>query len=360
MHHWCSLLSKSSLHTTYFGTLVQLKSYFNASICTENTLKQNKVNDNIYEGKSMEEKLKKTFENKMKNDKYPLFADFNTYEKWLPVRDIDGYRKLYKLPYYTNKIDLDFLVKKLEEPKSRRDVKYFAAPGKSGKTSAVLPAFLRSAEKKNGFTHYLYIAFDNNDSRTFTAYPDEPSKIQVRAKNQGADVIYNCVKILLNDEPPPQIEGEGELVSYNIDIRGVIPDRKIKLNELKKMISELSSDDKNAKILIHVDEHRKMCSRSKKKNDPGASFYKSAMKTLAKIPGVTVIATYVYKPDLPYTTNSDVCRASVGLPPFDIERVMKVTKLKDETGNYYYPFKFSFDKKLDREEKRLFATLKLN
>ena len=113
--------------------------------------------------------------------------------------------------------------------------------------------------------------------------------------------------------------------------------------------------------------------------NPGAEFSKGATTALAmhsKISknrpfatsdsdsvtdSVIVVATYTDMPDLPRQPSIDVCRAPVGLPPLDIEHsVMKVTKLKDEKGNYYYPFHFPLmDKKtLDREEKRLFATLK--
>ena len=74
---------------------------------------------------------------------------------------------------------------------------------------------------------------------------------------------------------------------------------------------------------------------------------------------VTVVVTHLDKPDLPFNTSSEVCRSPVGLPPLDIERLMKETKLQDDEGKYYYPFHFPFDKKnLDREGKRLFAILK--
>lgn len=45
--------------------------------------------------------------------------------------------------------------------RERNVVMYLAAPGASGKTSSILPAFLRSGEKDtSGFTHYVYLAFD--------------------------------------------------------------------------------------------------------------------------------------------------------------------------------------------------------
>jgi hypothetical protein len=51
-------------------------------------------------------------------------------------------------------------------------VKYLSAAGESGKTSSVLlPAFLESTSMDDGGTNYLYLAFDNNNERKFTAVP---------------------------------------------------------------------------------------------------------------------------------------------------------------------------------------------
>ena len=371
-----SLLGKRSLCTKYF-TSVWSKPYCNSTgIGKEDTLKEIKNNDDVIQDKSLKEKLEHTFNTKMKNDVYPLFSDFNTYEKWMPVRRIgSGYRKLYELPHYTKEQDLDILVKKLEElpiviQSTRIVVKYFAAPGASGKTCAVLPAFLRSAEKKGGFTHYIYLAFDNNNRRNFKAFPNKPDDDNLIAYNQGATFIVNCLEKMLNDENPDNSKANMiNIPGFAIDINRAAKKAEEYMEEL---IEKLSKGGKKPRILFHVDEHKKMCTRTGEKNDPGAFFSKGAMSTLAmaigekstsssdnpKIP-VTVIATFTDKPDLPPFGSSGVCRAPAGLPPIDIERVMKVTKLKDEKGNYYYPFHFPFDKKnLDRVEKRLFATLK--
>ena len=140
----------------------------------------------VYENESrLEKKLKNIFEKKMKYS-YSLFADFSNYEKWLSTvkSNIPGdtsYHKLYKLPYWTNENDLDILVKKLEAPPSNEaHVKYFAAPDTHGKTCAILPAFLRSAERNGGFTHYIYLPFHNNEMRSTSAtYP--PSKDEMIA-----------------------------------------------------------------------------------------------------------------------------------------------------------------------------------
>ena len=100
------------------------------------------------------------------------------------------------------------------------------------------------------------------------------------------------------------------------------------------------------------------CVRTDTKNDPGAQFSKGAMETLAA--HGTVIATFIDAPDIkPIGSSSEVCRFPIGVPPIDIENVMKEYMLKDENENEYHPFHFPFDKKtLYRDEKRLLATLK--
>ena len=88
------------------------------------------------------------------------------------------------------------LVKKLEQSATggtRKVVKYFAAPSASGKTCAVLPAFLRSAGKEGGFTHYIYIAYHNN-RRNFKAFPNKPVDYSLIAYKQGTAFIVNCLK----------------------------------------------------------------------------------------------------------------------------------------------------------------------
>ena len=48
------------------------------------------------------------FEERMKNNSYPLFTNWSNYENWLPVREINQeFRKLYKLPHWVKEKDLD-------------------------------------------------------------------------------------------------------------------------------------------------------------------------------------------------------------------------------------------------------------
>ena len=141
-----------------------------------------------------EEHLRSYFNEFMKNEDVHLLKSFDTYEKSLPRRKINGGKKvleLYKLPYYVINEDLDTMVTNLLEPQSNRTViKYLAAPSGYGKTSSVLQAFLRSTDGDEGFTHYFYLAFNNNADNYYrvddTLEPSHPL-------DQGANFIYDCV-----------------------------------------------------------------------------------------------------------------------------------------------------------------------
>ena len=282
----CSLLLKRPLRTTY---LTCSKEYCIDSNNTSILGKKDALKETLEviddkqkkQDKSLEEKLIRTFEKKMKNGAYPLFTNFDTYKKWLPVRFINGYyRELYKLPHYTDEYDLDMLVKKLEEGAkegSRKGVKYFATPPASGKTSAVLPAFLRSAEKEEegGFTHYIYIAFHNNDKRTFKAFPSKPFDNAVLAYKQGAAFIVNCLKKILNDEKPDFTVKKKYTNMDDKDDQGYLidideSDEAKAIKYMDELVAKLSNGGKKPRILFHVDEHRYMCKRVNREDDPGA------------------------------------------------------------------------------------------
>ena len=149
---------------------------------------------------SLEDRLKVHFNKVMQNDNIPLFKDFEVYKSSLPVRreETTGDQvPLYKLPHWTVENDMKSLAYQLEKlTHLRARVKYLCAPGSSGKTSCILPAFLKSTEnEKDGFTHYLYLAFSNNDNNFFQV--SKSSKITNDAESQGASFIFECLKILL-------------------------------------------------------------------------------------------------------------------------------------------------------------------
>ena len=117
-----------------------------------------------------------------------LFQNWETYEASLPVRQHDvtkEFLKLYKLPYWGSDEDIDTMVTQLERVSGARGiVKYVCAPGASGKTTSIVPAFLKSKR----FTHYLCLAFDNNGHRSFVLAPYKPDEDEEIAEKQGGGV----------------------------------------------------------------------------------------------------------------------------------------------------------------------------
>ena len=83
------------------------------------------------------------------------------------------------------------------------------------------------------------------------------------------------------------------------------------------------------KLLIHVDEHGKMCDRpnltysSNAEVKAAIAFSRGAIETLAKLPNVEVVATYIEQPDFIAAESSDVCRFPVNLPCLNIDQLMQ-------------------------------------
>jgi len=141
----------------------------------------------------------------MQNKYVPLLADFDTYEKTLPVRrDIESGEdvRLCELPYWVIDKDLERMANDLERrapTPSRTVVKYTAAPRSSGKTASALPAFLASALKyeDSSFTHYLYMAFDNNGENNFEIKDEmKLAGSKEKAQKQGSAFALECLKHL--------------------------------------------------------------------------------------------------------------------------------------------------------------------
>lgn len=183
---------------------------------------------------------------------------------------------MYKQPHWVNEHDLEELVSEIDklEPNVGANVKYLAAPDATGKTSAVLSAFLRGAERGK-FTHYIYIAFKNTGSRNFTSLTTL-NKNTALAEQQGAAFIVKCVETILTNQ---ENEGGKFLIYVDMDDQSLGTYNQDK--EMEQIVSKLSSGDSLATILFHVDEHGNMCERTGDENDPGVSFSKGAMETLA-------------------------------------------------------------------------------
>ena len=273
------------------------------------------VENGIYINNSARIRLQEYFDLYMKTNSAALLRDFDTYRKSLPVREgaWGVVLPLYLLSYYVLEDELVAMATELMAgtEEARKVVKYVAAPSRSGKTASILPAFLRTDGK---LTHYLYLAFSNNNDACFAVSPSKPHADRKIAENQGAAFIFECVKRLLNvpdsfsayivpleDNPRPAAETSRLLKSY--------------------LIEKLGSD---SKPLFHLDEHKRMCDRQDDLiEDTGRDFSRGAMKTLASISNVAVVATYVDPPLLHGLGSASVCRYPVIQPRLDINWVME-------------------------------------
>ena len=288
----------------------------------------------------IEKKLEERFEEYKTENPAPLFRDFTTYKKSLPVRHImlgvkeEEWIKLHELPYFGSNEDVKFMASQLcaKPPSPIRDlVKYVCAPPASGKTMSILPAFLES-----DFTHYLYLAFDNNKSRQFKLSPTMPDDDTDVAQRQGAVFAYECVRTLLEE---PENEGPYRI---RIEPDGVIDEAQSQ-ECLEKLLSSYFGEENN--VLFHVDEHHKMCKRTDSNDDTGAWFSRGVMHALARVG--TVVSTYLEPLDsIPAFLSSELCRVPVLLPNIDIERIFDYLDLV-------------LPRAKNRTHKRLLAMLKL-
>ena len=248
--------------------------------------------------------------------------DFASYAKSLPVRSCrrGEFLQLYKLRYFFRSKDLISMSNKIinHRDMGRPEVTYISAPSASGKTSSVLPAFLVSQHLENNGTHYFYLAFSNNNERSFKSRPSTPNSDRGIAEEQGAAFIFECVKTLL--ERPDNLD------DYCIKVPKS-PKRRMGtvIREMNGYLADKLGD--GCRVWFHVDEHAKMCDLSPESKGNGAGFSFGAMSTLARLKGAKVIATYVDRPSsIPGVGSSDVCRYPVALPPVDINQVMSNVK----------------------------------
>ena len=86
---------------------------------------------------------------------------------------------------------------------SRAKVMYMAAPSESGKSAAVLPAFLRAVELELGLTHYLHMPFYNNDGDHHRGAdvlrPPSPGLSLDRLEDAGAEYMLECFRAQAED-----------------------------------------------------------------------------------------------------------------------------------------------------------------
>ena len=251
----------------------------------------------------------------MKSNNSKIFSSWPNFEKSLPRRQYNVKKKFYlplfKLGYYARDDDLQRFADEIMQPpkkseQSRVCVKYIAAPSSSGKTTCILPAFLKTT-----LTHYFYIAFDNNQDKNFKLRsPFLISNDPDIAREQGADFMFQCIKGFL-DSPLPG--------SQKIECNPNPPDFQTTEDELEKYLDEKLGDQHQC--LFHLDEHRKMCPRISE-DDTGKDFSRGAMELLARVSRAHVVATYTDVPSLPSKGSAGVCRIPLKMPILNINKVM--------------------------------------
>ena len=106
----------------------------------------------------------------------------------------------------------------------------------------------------------------------------------------GASFMHKCLDIFLNQE-------DLRFGPHKVQCRDLSP---LEDGQLEKLLHSTVHQDRPGRILVHLDEHWKMCKRETSKYaENGAEFSRGAMEALAMVPKVTVIATYTRRPPLP-------------------------------------------------------------
>ena len=313
----------------------------------------------------------------------PLFATEEAFRRSLPVRrcswagvdktedtteagDVETieftaepdseYLRLCEQAFWASDDDVKKMVGQLTRKPivERALVKYLAARSNSGKTSSVFAAFLRGLEEGK-FTHLLYIAFDNNEQRSFRVTPSNPFTEQDREDRdllelQGAAFILEVVKRLL-------MEPDSNNQKYRIEraTREDLADKSYDslAKELQVFLCEKLG---NCKLLIQADEYPMMCAE----HYLAESFHRGAMNLLSLLDQAldsNTVATHVkLLKAIPQqgsastgdTGSAGVCRFPVACPRLDIDKVMRdVPELCFPSGQW------------DVARRRLYASLRV-
>ena len=287
-------------------------------------------------------KLKDCFEENMQTDAVPLLKDYDTYQASFPVRELrnGSLLTLYHLPFYARITDLNrFAGRMSSELEMRISVDYIAAASHSGKSASVVVGFLRSRELDFGddarlnFTHYLYMPFANNGGN----YHEKVSEAKLkRACGEDVELRQALGAAYMRECFRAQAFGRGfcrlrrflrlpcEDTTYLRNWKkGAFPTFQRTKDMLKKEVSTFMQRSPNGVLLVHVDEHRSMS-----RHDP--DFRKGAMRVLAELPGVQVLATYTDIPPLPKQKSSETCRRPIACLLPDVGAIMKERLAMDD------------------------------
>ena len=160
------------------------------------------------------------------------------------------------------------------------------------------------------FTHYLYMPCANN-GRKFHRNMNEAeleSKCGKSTKLRealGAAYMRDCFRAQAFD-------------SDYVDewhLPHTAPTFRTAQNLLQQDLFTCMQRSPKGVFLVHVDEHRSMC--------PDPDFRRGAMRVLAELPGVQVLATYTDIPPLPKQKSSETCRRPIACLLPDVGTIMK-------------------------------------
>jgi len=320
-------------------------------------------------GTTMESRLKDVWENFMQSKATSapqLVKDWAKYLKHLPTRtlsgthnDVSGGIKLYTKPYIVRGEDLlDLAIDLHESGAGRKGMSYIVAPSHTGKTSCVLPGFLRSLEddfckNRSGkvLTHYLYVPFHNNQLHHkgpkatldfWQTLPDRDAGIDF--ETLGSVYMWKCFEKAIQGEYMTHKEAGFDCLKalseqFKDTNQGEIRE---KLNGLVKQFLDAENRKQQPHLLIHLDEHRKLlCLDSATENswreqcgqkfvtavnEKCANFRRGAWQALTELANTRIIATYVDFPyELPGGTgeSSAGCRTAVAKPVLDVAKLME-------------------------------------
>ena len=311
-----------------------------------------------------------------------LSTDWNTYMRHLPVRQVAGVQRLAEQPFYISAVDLwDFADNLNQTGDGRGPIPYICGPSHTGKTASVLVGCLYtktvcqlSGEKP--FTHYLYIPFYNNEQYgnyqltiADELYKDmckflsgnHMEKLGTVFMSQVLQNVMNGIRAIFLFE---------EFISSALKHVGDQEWWNQKTSEAQESIHEnlsafLGSTEKG-RVLVHLDEHRRMLNLSSNSQQElrlcskAASFRKGALTSVVlqdervEYRRVSVVVTYIEVPtELPASggkneSSSGNCRKVIPRPSADVDMLMAKNRL------------LHFDcEPTNLEEKRLLASLKL-
>jgi len=261
-------------------------------------------------------------------DDFWFFRQFSNYEGHLPIRERDGASTivLHQEVYMCTNAEVSEVAERMfsTRDRHRRCVKYIAAPAGAGKTSAVLPLFLAGMRKDPTLKALLYVPFHNNGERYHAAvklHSMLPYEELEAFEKLGSWYMYYCVKFTLQGQ---------YLGKFSMQLKDADPSPKNKLDAklftlVKKLVGEAGV------LVIHVDEHKRMCDPQPPDSEPLAlaksAFRRGVLTFLACCPLVRVVVTFVEPPvDLPDAASSHVCRFPVHPPSISAQGLQRFLK----------------------------------